>query len=122
MSFLNTFTTHFLNTMEKRAALRAWYHLQSVDTRSIEHAGLSAELLAQGPSAYPWRATADVVSAKVTNIAYNKKQLREAAAELRACSDAELRDLGIARNSIDHVVRYGRDDVDQQVGQERRAA
>lgn len=122
MSFFDTFTARFLNTMEKRAAVRAWYHLQSVDARSIQQAGLSAELLAQGPSAYPWRATKDVVSATVTTIGYNKKQLRQAAAELRACSDAELRDLGIARHSIEYVVRHGRGDTDLQLGQDKRAA
>lgn len=122
MSLFDTFTNHFVNTMEKRAAVRAWYHLQSVDALSIERAGLSVELLARGPSAYPWRSTKDVVSATVTDIGYNKKQLREAAAELRACSDAELRDLGIARNSIDHVVRFGRGEMDQQASQDRYAA
>lgn len=108
MSFFESFTARFLSTMEKRAAIRVWYHLQGVDEQSLTRAGLSSELLAQGPSAYPWRASQKVACVGVAPLAHNKKQLRSAAAELRSFSDSELKDLGIARNSIDHVVRFGR--------------
>jgi len=116
MSFFNAFARHFVASMEKRAAVQVHEHLRIVSDETLAQAGISKRLLAQGPSAYPWSEEAEspVGEASVTRFPVSEQQeIRTGVAELRACSDAELRDLGISRGEIEHVVRYGRPGIDQ---------
>ena len=116
MSFFNSFARYFVASMEKRAAVQVHEHLRTVSDETLAQAGISKRLLAQGPSAYPWslEAKSSVIEASVTSFPVSEEQeIRTGIAELNACSDAELRDLGISRGEIAHVVRYGRPGIDQ---------
>lgn len=114
MSFLNTLSVRFLESMEQRTAARVYEHIYRLDADLLERAGISPELLAQGPAAYPWRD--DAVKAQtsvITKMAMSDTAtIRLAIAELQAFSDAELHDLGISRGDIAEVVRSGRPGVD----------
>lgn len=116
--------------MEKQAARRVHQHIQHVDSDVLHWAGISPELLARGPAAYPWRiepaseagpTVQSVVSATVTQLHGNDElAIRRAIAELRACTDAELADMGIARGEIAQVVRYGRPGIERPSFDESR--
>lgn len=103
----------------------------------IANAGFSKELLLQGNDAWPWRldgqtangqaarrsakasaadahrvtGTGTVTAAAGTPGQTAAEQAR-AVAELQACTDAELNDLGISRAGIVDAVRYGRPGID----------
>lgn len=116
MSFFNSLSSRFLESMEKRAAVLVHEHLQALSAENLAKAGISQQLLSQGPAAYPWREEAVSINAKasVTSLPVsNENAIREGIAELKACSDAELHDLGISRGEIAHVVRFGRPGVDR---------
>jgi hypothetical protein len=55
MSFIHRFVEQFIRTMEKRAASQLARELRHLDPRTLQSAGISVDLLALGPSAYPWR-------------------------------------------------------------------
>ena len=124
MSFIKSISRSIYQSMEKRAAVRIYDHLQYVDATTLSQAGISRELLSQGPSAYPWRLENTKTSAEVVSISrMNEPAIRQGITELKACSDAELHDLGISRGEIAHVVRYGRHGMEDFVqDQDRRVA
>lgn len=77
--------------------------LLSIDDRLLEDAGFSRALLKQGIKAWPWR------SYKYESITVTPwTNDTQAAADLRSFTDKDLRDLGINRGEIDHVVEHGR--------------
>lgn len=128
MSFFNRIATTFLKTMERRAASSLYQQLRLMDSRTLLNAGISPELLAKGPGAYPWREqdakATDAGCAAVTLMQpSNEAFIRQGIAELQACSDVELADMGIARSDIARVVREGRPGIDRpEFGQGRQAA
>lgn len=116
MSFFHSLSSRFLESMEKRAAVLVHEHLQALSSEDLAKAGISKQLLSQGPAAYPWREEAVSIKTKasVTSLPVsNENAICVGIAELKACSDAELHDLGISRGEIAHVVRYGRPGVDR---------
>lgn len=48
-------------------------------------------------------------------------EIRNAIRELKLYSDRDLRDIGIARSRIEHVVRYGKGANDPEVNQDSAA-
>ena len=114
MSLFRLFSGRLIASMEKRAAIRVHEHLQLVSAENLIKAGISPELLAQGPAAYPWREEVERREASVAGLPVSDEAaIRLGIAELKACTDAELHDLGIARGDIAHVVRFGRPGVDE---------
>lgn len=116
MSFFSSLSSRFVESMEKRAAILVHEQLRVLSAESLAKAGISEQLLEQGPAAYPWReeAVPQRTKASVTSLPVsNENAIRAGIAELEACSDAELHDLGISRGEIAHVVRYGRPGVDR---------
>ena len=49
---------------------------------------------------------------KAVSVAPEEAEIRRAIRQLRAFSDAELRDMGITRGEIAHVVRFGRTGIE----------
>jgi len=125
MSFFKSIGRRFLQSMEERAAVRVFEQIQHVDEAVLIQAGISPELLQQGPVAYPWRKEKDTLSRQkpVVNLPVSDEAaIRLGIRELSACSDSELHDLGITRGSIADVVRHGRPDVERLSGNQGRHA
>src|SRR5215813_10223396 len=97
MSFLSN-----LSTWLRRS--RARHELLQLDDRRLADIGYSRDLLEAGVSAWPWRLPAEAATARPLGEA----DYAQAVAELKASSDADLRDLGISRAGIEDAVRYGR--------------
>ena len=104
MSFFNQFVARFSHTMEMRAAHRVYRELQYFDSDVRDRAGISPELFAHGPTAYPWRdgSIAEQASAQTSTSATisqlhngDEAEIRQTIAELRACSDADHAAVGI---------------------------
>lgn len=120
MSFFNNIIQQFQRNALARVAPTIHEQLTRMEPVHLERAGISLELLAKGPSAYPWREQSiEAPQPVVTSISEpsEKMKIRRAIAELDGYSDAELADLGIARGDIHHVVRFGRPGVDTPVSQ-----
>ena len=108
--------------------------------RQLQDFGFSREMLIEGVSAWPWRidTVADAVAAGtdltkegisvapvVSQIAtpkVSKRKIRKAVKELSSYSDRELAELGVSRNNIEEVVRYGRPTVEGVFQNNRTAA
>jgi uncharacterized protein YjiS (DUF1127 family) len=112
-----------------RARIRR--ELLSLSDRSLVDAGFSRELLEAGVSAWPWRVNQDIGPINYpalagfhqpVSVAPQKSQYRQAVAELRAYSDLELADLGLARGQIEYAVKHGRPGIDNVDGDYKRAA
>jgi len=102
MSFLSN-----LSTWLRRS--RARHELLQLDDRRLADIGYSRALLEVGVSAWPWRLLADAATAPMPRMRrLGEADYAEAIAELKASSDADLRDLGISRAGIEDAVRYGR--------------
>lgn len=104
--------------------------LLGMSDRQLEDYGFSRDALLQGISAWPWRVdgVADAISAGtslhaegltdapvITQVApakISRKSIRKAVKELNSYSDRELAELGVTRQSIKEVVRYGRPAVE----------
>src|SRR5215475_9572613 len=102
MSFLST-----LSTWLRRS--RARHELLQLDDHRLADIGYSRALLEVGVSAWPWRLPADAATAPLPRARpLGEADYAQAVAELKASSDADLRDLGISRATIEDVVRNGR--------------
>ncbi|HTO81300.1 MAG TPA: DUF1127 domain-containing protein [Methylomirabilota bacterium] len=118
MSFLSN-----LSTWLRRS--RARHELLQLDDRRLADIGYSRALLEAGVSAWPWRLPAEATTAPMTRARpLGDADYVQAIAELRASSDADLRDLGISRAGIEDAVRYGRPDYpeDRHPDDTRKAA
>lgn len=126
MSIASAVIRKFLASIERRAAVQVYEHFNSLNPTVLRAAGLSPELLALGPDAYPWRAVEAQVNPDmpevVTSQTTQKTQIRAAIAELESFSDSELHDLGITRQDISSVVRFGRPGIDDQVANDSQQA
>ena len=114
--------------------------LLSMSNRQLEDYGFSRQLLLEGDSAWPWRTdvVADAVAAgtslkaegvivapEVVQVAapkVTKRSIRKAVKELNSYSDRELAELGVNRQSIEEVVRFGRPSVEGVFQNNRSAA
>jgi hypothetical protein len=92
---------HFFDATAKARVLST---LLGMGPEWVERHGYSYALLRKGTGAWPWRHD----PAKTAE----EKEFRRAIRELRAFSDRELRDLGIARAGIESAVRHGHPDRD----------
>lgn len=120
----------FFNAVLHSSKSRLRLQLLGMSDRQLEDFGFSRDALYQGVSAWPWRTdgVADAMLAGtslemdeltiapvVTQIApakISRKSIRKAVSELNSYSDRELSELGVNRNSIKEVVRYGRPAVE----------
>ena len=59
-----------------------------------------------------WIAGLQRESVRAASVAPEEAEIRRAIRQLRAFSDAELRDMGITRGEIAHVVRFGRTGIE----------
>ena len=80
----------------------------------VEKYGYSWTALRGGVDGWPWR--------KPASSSTEEKEIRRAIRELKAMSDRELRDLGIARSGIEAAVRHGHPDRDFALDDQDEAA
>lgn len=97
---------------EKAALSQTRVYLLSMDDRLLEDAGFSRDLLLEGVKAWPWR-TNGILQDQDLVKSYSQDDLDTAASTLRRFSDKDLRDLGISRGEIRHVVQHGRQGYDR---------
>jgi len=74
----------------------------------LEDVGISRRLLNQGIGSWPWREDASAEST-TPSAKMEKKDINKAVLELSRMSDAQLRDIGISRGTIQHSVKHGID-------------
>jgi uncharacterized protein YjiS (DUF1127 family) len=138
-TFFKTIKETFLKAVMRNSQSRLRLQLLGMSDRRLKDFGFSRESLLEGISAWPWRAdgVADAVAAgtslqaeglsvvpTVTQVAaakVSRKSIRKAVNELRSYSDRELTELGLSRQSIKEVVRYGRP-TDERVFQNHKSA
>ncbi len=97
---------------EKAALCQTRAYLLSIDDRLLEDAGFSRDLLLKGVKAWPWK-TEEYLQNQELVKSYSQNDLDTAASTLRGFSDKDLRDLGIGRGEIRHVVQHGRQGYDR---------
>lgn len=125
-NILTNLKESFVNAAMRSSKSRLRLQLLDMSDRQLEDFGFSRESLQAGISAWPWRldGVADAVAAGtslhaegltvapiVTQVApakVSRKSIRKAVNELSSYSDRELAELGVSRQSIKEVVRYGR--------------
>lgn len=130
----------FVKVSMHNSKSRLRQQLLGMSDRQLQDFGFSREMLIEGVSAWPWRidTVADAVAAGtdltkegisvapvVSQIAapkVSKRKIRKAVKELSSYSDRELAELGVSRNNIEEVVRYGRPTVEGVFQNNRTAA
>ena len=95
-----------VTTWLKRSRMRK--ELLALDARRLADIGYSRELLEAGVAAYPWLLPAEDAVHLALPGQRSEADYARAVAELKASSDADLRDLGISRAGIEDAVRFGR--------------
>ena len=129
-NIFNNIKEAFVNAAMQNGKAKLRTQLLGMSDRQLDDYGFSRAALLSGVSAWPWRAdsVADAVAAgtslkaeglaiapQLTQVAppkVSRKSIRKAVKELNSYSDRELAELGVARNSIKEVVRYGRPSVE----------
>jgi len=129
-NIINNIKEAFVNAAVHNGKSRLRNQLLSMSDRQLEDYGFSKTLLAEGVSAWPWRvdSVADAVAAgaslraqgindspavtQVVPAKMSRKSIRRAVKELNSYSDRELAELGVNRQSIKEVVRFGRPAVE----------
>jgi uncharacterized protein YjiS (DUF1127 family) len=131
MHIIQSIKTAYQRSIVQAGRARVRRELLSLSDRALADSGFSRELLEAGVSAWPWRIAEDLepinfaALAQTQQPAYavpKKNQYRQAVAELKAYSDLELADLGLARSQIEYAVRHGRPGLDNIDGDFQRAA
>ncbi|MFT4727816.1 MAG: hypothetical protein ACI9UN_002314 [Granulosicoccus sp.] len=120
----------FVNAAVRSSKSRLRLQLLGMSDRQLQDFGFCRGSLQQGISAWPWRldGVADAVAAgtslhaegltaapvvtQVVPVKPSRKSIRKAVNELNSYSDRELAELGVSRQSIKEVVRYGRPAVE----------
>ena len=139
-NIFNNLKESFVSAAMKSSKSRLRVQLLGMSDRQLEDFGFSRDSLLQGITAWPWRldSVADAVAAgtslkaegiaaapTVTQIApakVSRKSIRQAVKELSSYSDRELAELGVTRQSIKEVVRYGRPAIEGVFQNNRSAA
>ena len=109
-----------LSTWLERSRLRQ--DLLRMDARLLADIGYSRELLEEGVRAWPWLTPtepAEGLGKPNLGRPLTEADYSAAVAELKACSDADLLDLGLTRGGIEDAVRHGRPGFPEE---QRRAA
>ena len=91
--------------MQQHAIHKTRRVLLTMSDRQLEDVGISRDLLAQGASAWPWRA--DTVISDDQPKRMSATEINKAIRELSDMTDKELLDLGVTRGSIRHAVTNG---------------
>lgn len=121
MRIIEAIKAGYEHSIIRAGRARVRRELLSLSDRLLADAGFSRELLEAGVSAWPWRVNEDTGPLNLAALAESdrdvhplpgKNEYRRAVAELRAYSDLELADLGLARGQIEYAVKYGRPGID----------
>lgn len=139
-NIFNNIKEVLVNVATHNTKSRLRQQLLGMSDRQLEDFGFSRALIIEGVSAWPWRSNtvADAVKAGtdlkaeglsvapvVSQVAapkVSKRKIRKAVNELSSYSDRELAELGVSRNNIEEVVRYGRPTVEGVFQNNRTAA
>ena len=106
----------YMNRLARQRTLRI---LAQQSDETLRDIGISRAMLNSGVTSRQAdadgmrREQAESITAKPLSTYHRVMSRSRAIRELRACSDRELRDLGITRGSIVEAVHYGRPGVDQ---------
>ena len=139
-NIFNNLKEVFVKVSMHNSKSRLRQQLLGMSDRQLQDFGFSRAMLIEGVSAWPWRidTVADAVAAGtdltkegisvapvVSQIAapkVSRRKIRKAVKELNSYSDRELAELGVSRNNIEEVVRYGRPTVEGVFQNNRTAA
>lgn len=135
MSIFNVIKEKFLESSLRIGKIRAREQLLTMSDRQLEDAGFSKQLLLQGVSAWPWRSEQTEAGSALKlavvpavgqvaqgSVSFDDRTIDRAIKELNSYSDRELAELGVTRNSIDEIVRYGRPTIEGVFENNRTAA
>ncbi|WP_455375559.1 DUF1127 domain-containing protein [Kaarinaea lacus] len=131
MRIIEAIKTAYERSVIRVGRARARRELLSMSDRSLADIGFSRELLEIGVSAWPWRLNQDIGPINFVAPAatcqppmrlHDKREYRQAVAELQAFSDLELADVGLERGQIEDAVKYGRPGIDDVTGGYKHAA
>jgi uncharacterized protein YjiS (DUF1127 family) len=129
-SIFSSVKAAFANAAMRSSKSRLRLQLLGMSDRQLQDFGFSRDSLQEGISAWPWRldGVADAVAAgtslhaeglavapvltQIVPVKASRKSIRKAVNELNSYSDRELAELGVSRQSIKEVVRYGRPAVE----------
>ena len=106
----------YMNRLARQRTLRV---LAQQSDETLRDIGISRAMLNSGVTSRQMdtagmrREQAESVTVEPRSTYHKVMSRRRAIRELRACSDRELRDIGITRGSIVEAVHYGRPRVDQ---------
>ena len=140
INIINNLKEAFVSAAMYNSKSRLRQQLLGMSDRQLEDFGFSRELIIEGVSAWPWRmdSVADAIAAgtnlkaeglsiapvvsQVATPKVTRRKIRKAVKELSSYSDRELAELGVNRNNIEEVVRYGRPAVEGMFENKRSAA
>lgn len=104
--------TYIIDRMQARSNYMLWNYLRSLPKDTLIDYGFSPELIAQGVSAWPWREDTTINDIEIIKQHIEEERLSINA--LNSLTDAELRDIGVARGSIAEAVRKGRPGIEHE--------
>jgi len=110
MSFLTKLSSTIMTAFEIAGRSKTLSSLNSLSDSQLDDLGFSRELMAQGISAYPWKAQDFKSMPTLTETRATAKEIKDSIKELQAYNDRDLADIGIARYEIEEVVMNGRHD------------
>ncbi len=140
INIINNLKEAFVSAAMYNSKSRLRQQLLGMSDRQLEDFGFSRDLIIEGVSAWPWRmdSVADAIAAgtnlkaeglsiapvvsQVATPKVTRRKIRKAVKELSSYSDRELAELGVNRNNIEEVVRYGRPAVEGMFENKRSAA
>ena len=93
--------------MTYKGRVLAREQLLRYDDRMLADSGFSRELLEKGVSGWPWRTETEQPGSLSADTLLMSQ--RQAITDLKTLSDAELKDIGITRNTIEQAVMSGRE-------------
>ena len=105
---LKTALKGYENYMTRVGRSQARRVLLTQDQRALEDMGISYSLLLKGTSEWPWREDTEAAEYAPIKDTPSRRDEKRAIRELRAMTNAELRDIGISRGGIVDAVRNGR--------------
>lgn len=108
MSFLTKLSSSIMTAFELSGRSKTLSHLSTLSNSQLEDLGFSRELMAQGISAYPWKAQDFNSMPTLTETRATSKEIKDSIKELEALNDRDLADIGISRHEIEEVVINGR--------------
>ena len=130
----------YVSAAMKHSKGRLRTQLLGMTDRQLEDYGFSRDALLQGISAWPWRvdSVADAIAAgtslkaegvsvapvvaQIAPAKMSRRSIRKAEKELNSYSNRELAEMGVTRQSIKEVVRYGRPTIEGVFENHNRAA